>query len=76
MFEQKDGHGALFKNEYKTKDSHPDYRGPCMINGVEMEIAAWVKPAKDGKKPFMSLNIQPKRERTAGEPVKEEDLPF
>lgn len=45
-FEQKDNQGALFKNEHKAKDSHPDYRGPCVVNGKELEISAWIKKSK------------------------------
>ncbi len=78
-YEQHEGGGSLFKNEYKTKDSHPDYKGSALINGAEMELAAWIKPGKEGKKPWMSINIQPKRERTTapeGSKVSDEDLPF
>jgi hypothetical protein len=54
-FEHKENSGSLFKNERKTTDKHPDYTGSGLIEGVDMWISAWVKPAKEGKKPFMSL---------------------
>lgn len=75
-YETKEGGGALFKNEYKTKETHPDYKGNALINGVEMEVAAWVKKSQDGKKTFMSLSIKPKQDRPSSVPITEEDLPF
>lgn len=79
-FELKEGQGSIFKNDYKTPgDSKPDYKGTALINGVEMDIAAWIKKP-EGKKPFMSLAIKPKSERSSApassSPVNEEDLPF
>jgi len=53
--------GALFKNDKKEKESQPDYRGPINVQGVEMELAAWLKTSQKGKK-FMSLKIGPKWE--------------
>ncbi len=58
MSEQKDNSGALFKNKYKRQENHPDYRGPCTVNGVEMEMSAWLRESKDGGK-YMSIAFQP-----------------
>jgi len=52
----KDNSGALFKNEHKRNSKSPDYRGPCMIDGREKEISAWIAESKDGKK-YMSLKF-------------------
>lgn len=60
-YEQKDGSGALFKNQ-KQKDTHPDYKGNVRIAGVDYELAAWIKKSKSGTT-YMSLNAQPKREK-------------
>ena len=58
--EQRDNSGALFKNKDKSPDNNfPDYRGPCVVNGVELEISAWLKTSKDGKTKFMSLSFKP-----------------
>jgi uncharacterized protein (DUF736 family) len=57
--EQRDNSGALFKNLKKEADNHPDYRGPCVVGGVELEISAWLKTSKDGKTKFMSLSFKP-----------------
>lgn len=59
-FKPREGSGSLFKNDRKTTDSHPDYKGDGLVNGVPMEIAAWIKEGKNGK--FMSLSIKPKQQ--------------
>lgn len=78
-FEQKDGSGSLFRNDYKTPGgSRPDYRGSALINGVEVDIAGWIK-TPEGKKSFLSLSIKPKAARTTAQgaaAVNDEDLPF
>lgn len=57
-FEQRDNSGALFKNEKKEKETHPDYRGTCMVNGVECYMDAWIKTGAKGK--WMSFSFKPK----------------
>jgi uncharacterized protein (DUF736 family) len=73
--------GAIFKNDRKEKDTHPDYRGKINVDGVDKEISLWVKQSKDGKsffsasisEPYAKLNAPPK-------PIADElpsmDLPF
>ena len=75
-FEQKDNTGALFRNDKKEKDSHPDYTGSALIDGVDMWIAAWVKEGKNGK--FMSLSFTPKEEAPKKQSIidMDDDLPF
>ena len=51
--------GALFKNDKKQSDRHPDYNGSCEVNGVEMWISAWLKRSAAGNT-FMSLSFNPK----------------
>ena len=52
----KDNSGALFKEEDKKSEKHPDYKGNCLINGQKMYIAAWINTAESGKK-YMSLSF-------------------
>jgi hypothetical protein len=73
--------GALFKNDRKEKETHPDYKGSINANGVEFWISAWIKEGQKGK--FMSLSVQPKEAKAPAKPVRqsrpsrdEEEVPF
>lgn len=59
--------GALFKNDDKQSDKHPDYKGSINIDGVEYWLSSWIKTSKQGNK-FMSLSVQPKQ---AAKPAKQ-----
>lgn len=62
-FEQKPGTGALFQNNRKEQDSHPDYTGNGLTpDGVAFDLAGWKKKDKNGNT-FLSLSIKPPRER-------------
>jgi len=85
-YEQKDNSGSLFKNDKKEKDTHPDYRGDCTVNGEKKSIGAWIKKDKNGKS-FMSLSFgEPFQKTDKAEPKKEpkkdafddldDDIPF
>ena len=56
-YEQKEGQGSLFKNEKKTNDKQPDYRGSLKWHNQTLNVAGWVKDSKNGKK-FLSLKIE------------------
>ena len=57
-FQQKENSGALFKNDRKEKETHPDYKGDLSINGTNYWISAWLKEGKNGK--FLSLSVNMK----------------
>jgi uncharacterized protein (DUF736 family) len=57
--EQRNYDGALFKNDRKTADNHPDYTGSAVIDGVEYWVSAWVKTSQAGTK-FFSMAYKPK----------------
>jgi uncharacterized protein (DUF736 family) len=54
--------GALFKNDKKQTDRHPDYKGSCEINNVQMWVSAWLKKDKNNNT-YMSLSFQPKEQQ-------------
>jgi hypothetical protein len=74
MAEHKDMSGALFINDRKEKDSHPDRNGYIVVNGVEFWLSGWLK-VKDGK-PWMSLAVKPKDAAKAQPAAASSDIPF
>jgi hypothetical protein len=63
-YEQKDMSGSLFKNEKREKDTHPNARGSCKINGVEYWMDAWTKKDKNGN-PWQSISFKAKEAKAA-----------
>ena len=57
--------GALFRNNRKEQDSHPDHTGSINIDGKEYYLNAWIKTSQSGNK-FFSLSVKPKDENQAG----------
>lgn len=74
--------GALFKNDKRERDNHPEYTGSINIEGQEYWLSAWVKDGQKGK--FLSLSVRPKdpavtrpaERRQAPSEGFENDLPF
>lgn len=54
-FETKDNSGALFTNNKKA-ENHPDFKGKCRVNGVDMEVAVWQKTSAKGMQ-YMSMSF-------------------
>jgi uncharacterized protein (DUF736 family) len=54
--------GALFRNDKKVTENHPDYTGKVNVAGKDLWLSAWVKTSKNGKK-YMSLSITDPAER-------------
>ena len=75
--ENKTNTGAIFKNDKKTNEKQPDYRGKVNVNGKEMEVALWVKDTKTGEKFFSASFSEPYVAPTQSQPVQtDDDLPF
>ena len=70
--------GAIFKNEKKA-DTHPDYKGTINVDGVEKEIALWIKQSSKGTNYFsvsISKPYQKTESKPSNEPIINDDLPF
>jgi hypothetical protein len=55
--------GALFKNDRKEQDSHPDLSGQINIEGKEYWLSGWSKRNDDGSFKVLSLSVKPKESR-------------
>lgn len=83
-FKQKENTASLFKNEKKTEEKQPDYKGKANIGGVEYFISGWINETKNGSN-YLSLKfgeveqgLKPEnKEEPQQKPVREaNDLPF
>lgn len=52
--------GALFDNERKEKDTHPDYSGNLNVDGKEYWVSGWEKLDNNGDFKLISLSVKPK----------------
>lgn len=57
----KDNSGSIFKNDRKEKDTHPDGKGSCVIDGVEYWVSSWNRTSAKGVQ-FRSLSFQRKEQ--------------
>lgn len=59
--------GAIFQNDRKTEDKHPDRTGSINVDGVDYFIDGWLKETKpdaNGKtKKFLSLSVKRKNKQ-------------
>ena len=52
--------GALFRNDKKATEQHPDYTGNITIEGKEFYLSAWVnESARTGQK-YFAIKATPK----------------
>jgi len=63
-YEQKDNSGAIFKNEKRESEKHPNLTGSLLVAGVDYWVSAWTNVSKNGKK-YISLSLTPKEEQAA-----------
>jgi uncharacterized protein (DUF736 family) len=85
--EQKNNTGAIFKNDKKTAENQPDYRGNMTVDGQQWEISLWVRESAAGLKYFSAAIKEPYVKPTEAAPVStsqkiqdataaDDDLPF
>jgi hypothetical protein len=65
-FEPRDNSGALFLNDRREKETHPNAKGSAIIGGVEFWVSAWTKTDRNGAK-FQSLSFELKDKARAGD---------
>ena len=76
--------GVLFKNDKQGNEKRPDYRGSATIDGVDLNISAWIKRSQKTGDAYMSLSFEPKKAaapKATRAPVMDEtpfndDIPF
>lgn len=57
--------GAIWGNDKKEKDTHPDFKGSATIEGVEYWVSAWKrKPDANPNSPALSFTVKNKAELT------------
>ena len=53
--------GAIWKNDRKEKDTHPDFTGSINVGGVEYFCDAWKrKPDASDRAPALSFSVKRK----------------
>lgn len=55
--------GALFKNDRKETDSHPDLSGQINVDGKDYWLSGWTKRNEDNSFKVLSLSVKPKEGR-------------
>ena len=86
MSYEENNRGAIWKNESKTEDKHPDFRGHSMVEGVEYWVSAWKRTSENPKAPALSFKFESKAEamekgkqkvmQVLSETEKDDDIPF
>lgn len=76
--ETKQNTGAIFKNDKKTSDKAPDYKGKINVDGVDKAIALWIRESQNGVKYFSVKIEEPfvKQNIPAEDKPYTNDLPF
>ena len=75
MTKKYDNSGALFKNEKKEKDTHPDYTGSITVEGADYWLCAWITDGALGN--YLSLSVKKKdNEPKSRNNDLDSDIPF
>jgi uncharacterized protein (DUF736 family) len=75
--------GALFRNDKKESDNHPDYKGSINVGGEEYWLSAWLNESQKGTK-YFSMSVtkkdapkeQPKQDTPRNDDFLDQDIPF
>ena len=61
-YEQKDNSGAMFVNDKKESETHPDRKGSALIDSKEYWVSGWINTSKMTGNKYMSLKFSAKDE--------------
>ena len=64
--------GCLFRNDKKTNDAQPDYRGKAKIDGKDWGLSGWIKTIQQGAmqgQKMLSLAFSEPYQKPEGEPA-------
>lgn len=69
--------GAIWKNERKETDSHPDFTGSLNVEGKEYWVSAWKRDpnADNPKAPALKFSVKPKEQRQGSAPQRRAAAP-
>lgn len=75
--------GALFPNDKRESDKHPQMKGSINVEGVEYWVSGWTNVSKAGAK-YQSLKLTRKDQQQAPQPQAQpapnvdfdDDMPF
>ena len=65
--------GSLRRNDKRETDRHPEFKGSCVVTGVEYWLAAWVREGDDGGK-YFSLSFHEEAPKPAPGPQPSAEL--
>jgi hypothetical protein len=68
--------GAIWRNDKKTTEKHPDVTGTINVDGKDYWLSGWTKGATDSAKaPIMKFAVTPKDKQVAQKPQNESPAP-
>tara|TARA_R110000824_G_scaffold39383_1_gene119209 strand:+ start:874 stop:1170 length:297 start_codon:yes stop_codon:yes gene_type:complete len=67
-YQQKPNSGSLWKNDKREKDTHPEYKGSALIDGVEYWVSAWVNETQADKAKYFGMKFEAKEQQNQADP--------
>ena len=72
--EQKPNTGIFFRNEKKSAENQPDFKGKVNVNGKDMEVAVWLKKGQKGE--YFTMKFQEPFKPQPQNKTFKNDMPF
>ena len=68
--------GAIWRNDKKTTEKHPDVTGSINVEGKDYCLSGWSKAATDSaKSPIMKFAVTPKDKQVGQKPQAQAESP-